>query len=637
MTRRKPFRLLAVLSFAIALLLLPQAAFADDGSDAPSMTFHTISAIKTGDTVHFGPYSWDNNMNEWYVLNGKRSSTNLRDGKFCINTGIIPYVNFSNGKSDSKLNDYSTSRLKEYADNYIKHNFNQIQQGALQKTTTSESRYTIAPEDLSFFDHDKLLDGDLIFPLSAEEWASNNVPEATGYYSSHWWWLRSAIDETDNIVGVVGPSFDEDGDRVSSELAYRPRLATQSGFRPAMNISPGGIYFATDADYNRAEEAPMGAISPVPCGRSGVWDLTLLDRGLDCNASLDWNDGEKMQISFNGARSGDNDYMSLFVFDKNDDFVYYGLIAAATEEGTYCFDIPDGINDSDTVVIMAEEINEDNDDYAFPVASSKMAPTVTYVHFDPSGGTAVDDQRVELGKAAVKPAAPKKDGYTFKGWEFNGEPYDFTEEVNEEITLTAKWERTIKGELLPTLRSSGSRKLSLTWPKMQGPDGYEVWLAPCKKNSTCKKVADIPSSGKMSYTKGKLKKGCAYRAYVRAYIYDEETLAKRYVKKSYVVHAIAGGYNKTYANAKTLTLKQTSMTLKVNKTAWIKAKKITTVSKKKKLLSKGHSAKLRYLSTNKKIASVSKSGVIKGIAKGKCKIYAYTPNGIRKAVSVTVK
>ena len=57
----------------------------------------------------------------------------------------------------------------------------------------------------------------------------------------------------------------------------------------------------------------------------------------------------------------------------------------------------------------------------------------------------------------------------------------------------------------------------------------------------------------------------------------------------------------------------------------------------KKLLPRYHDAKVRYLSSDPKIATVSAKGKIKAKAKGTCKIYVYAVNGAYKTVKVTVK
>ena len=64
------------------------------------------------------------------------------------------------------------------------------------------------------------------------------------------------------------------------------------------------------------------------------------------------------------------------------------------------------------------------------------------VTFDSNGGTPVPPaQEVEYGLTAVEPtSAPTKTGYTFDGWYLGNEKYDFSDAVEQDITLKAKWE-----------------------------------------------------------------------------------------------------------------------------------------------------------------------------------------------------
>ena len=139
----------------------------------------------------------------------------------------------------------------------------------------------------------------------------------------------------------------------------------------------------------------------------------------------------------------------------------------------------------------------------------------------------------------------------------------------------------------------------------------------------------------MSWTYTGLKKRVFYKAYVKAW--TKKKGKKVYLMKSPAMHGCTGGYNKIYTNAKKVVLKsKKNVTLKVNKSSKIRA----TVKKLKKnrlLIPKGHAAKLRYLSTNKKVAEVSKTGKITAKGRGTCRIYVYAPNGVYKIVSVTVK
>ena len=63
------------------------------------------------------------------------------------------------------------------------------------------------------------------------------------------------------------------------------------------------------------------------------------------------------------------------------------------------------------------------------------------VVFDSTGGTAVEEQKIEEGHTASIPSNPTKDGYTFAGWELDGKPYDFDTKVTKNITLKATWEK----------------------------------------------------------------------------------------------------------------------------------------------------------------------------------------------------
>lgn len=98
----------------------------------------------------------------------------------------------------------------------------------------------------------------------------------------------------------------------------------------------------------------------------------------------------------------------------------------------------------------------------------------------------------------------------------------------------------------------------------------------------------------------------------------------------------AAGSKNSHTNAKKVKVSKKSYTLTVGKSAKIKAK-IVKAKSGKKLLGKGHCAKVRYISSNTKVATVSKSGKIKAVGKGKCDIRIFAQNGRSCKVTVTVK
>ena len=79
--------------------------------------------------------------------------------------------------------------------------------------------------------------------------------------------------------------------------------------------------------------------------------------------------------------------------------------------------------------------------------------------------------------------------------------------------------------------------------------------------------------------------------------------------------------------------KRLKLSLKNGKTAQITASEIP--AEKNKTIH--HHRDLRYESSNKKVANVTKSGKIKVVGKGTCKIWVYAQNGVYKTITITVK
>ena len=124
-----------------------------------------------------------------------------------------------------------------------------------------------------------------------------------------------------------------------------------------------------------------------------------------------------------------------------------------------------------------------------------------------------------------------------------------------------------------------------------------------------------------------------YKIYIEAYkLVDGKKVS---LAKTITGH-IVGRKNTAYTNVKMIKLAKSKYTVTAGKTATIKAKTVL-VDKRKKQLSNAHATQFRYASSDNKIATVSKKGKIKGIAKGQCSVYVYARNGYARKVTVTVK
>ena len=196
-----------------------------------------------------------------------------------------------------------------------------------------------------------------------------------------------------------------------------------------------------------------------------------------------------------------------------------------------------------------------------------------------------------------------------------------------------KPEIVIKGDytLLSTATVTNT-SMNLGWTALPGAEGYDVFFTKCGRRSVYKMVASVPADAHNDCNITGLKKGTPYKAYVMAW--RMENGQKVYLgKASPTVHAIAGGSNEKFCNAKGVSVRKTALTVKVGKKRKIKAS-VKGAVKGIKVLK--HARKLRYYSSDRSIATVDRKGRVKGVAPGTCTVYVVANNGASKAVTVTV-
>ncbi len=229
--------------------------------------------------------------------------------------------------------------------------------------------------------------------------------------------------------------------------------------------------------------------------------------------------------------------------------------------------------------------------------------------------TAAEKKAAEDKAAAEKKAAEEK-----AARELAAAKQEAQAAMNEQVTVTQK-----------------GNKFTVKWKKSSAADGYYVYAQYCGKKITkpAKTIAKNTTT-KTTITKingKKINQKRQFRVYVVPYkIIDGKKVA---LGKSIGAHLV-GAKSTKYSNVKKLTLTKSKYTVKVGKTAKIKAK-VTLVNKNKKHIPKSHGAKFRYKSSDTSIATVDKNGKIKGIKKGTCTIYVYSINGLMKKAKVTIK
>ena len=174
------------------------------------------------------------------------------------------------------------------------------------------------------------------------------------------------------------------------------------------------------------------------------------------------------------------------------------------------------------------------------------------------------------------------------------------------------------------------KSVKLTWKKIKGASKYIVYANKCGTKNKYKKVLTTTSSSKV-FTKvagKKVKAGTYYKFVVIAYDRSGKKIAT-----SKTIHVATKGGKVGNDKKVVISPKKKSLTLKKGKTVKIKAK---AIPQSRKLKVKRH-RKIAFESSNKKVASVNSKGVIKGLKKGTCYVYAYTQNGTFAKIKVTVR
>ena len=173
------------------------------------------------------------------------------------------------------------------------------------------------------------------------------------------------------------------------------------------------------------------------------------------------------------------------------------------------------------------------------------------VAFNTDGGTPVPPaQEVEYGLTATEPAAPEKTGYTFDGWYLGDEKYDFSAAVEQNITLTAKWQKktfTVKYYLpdetgawvekkMDTVDSVDYATYSLWTPNAE--DGYEF-------SGWYQKTADIGVKAKVE----------------KLYMAKEWKLYGKFTPIEYTIQYVYNDGKATSTNPTTYTVESDTITL----------------------------------------------------------------------------
>lgn len=404
---------------------------------------------------------------------------------------------------------------------------------------------------------------------------------------------------------------------------WQTKAPTYAGTYEVRVSVPGNSYFTAASTTKTYTIKPRGVeISGITANKK-VYDGTK-------NAELDYSkvvfarliEGDALTVSAEGTFADSNAAKGKTVTITNlvlggRSASNYVLTADGQQEGTIA-DI-----DSKKITVTADNLKK---------IVGGADPVLTYT----ASGLVGEDT---LSGIVVKRKAGEKVGtYAIKVSQKKGSNPNYRITFKKGIfTIQQADQSKLKGKdiyrlKLPVFFAKGKankNSITLSWKKYAGATGYDVYWSYCDGRINYKKVGTV-KSGKLSMSHKKLKKDHEYKYFVAAYKMVEGR--KIYIARSNDVHVALKQASTT--NAASIKVNRTEIALSVGKTFQLKCS-LKAEDSRKDLVS--HTSPFRYYTTNSKVATVNKDGVIKAKGKGVCTIYILANNGVYKKVTVTVK
>ena len=302
---------------------------------------------------------------KWRVLDANTANAGTTSGMFLLSEYLLASdVQFNSNYS--KGNAYQGSDAQTWCSSFVGNtsNFSTAEQAVMfgvAKTDSGESGLYSIP-----WGESRLTANDKLFFLSVRELADyvGNYDNAPGLAATNTaqsagvWWLRSP----DSGIGYYTGTVYDDGEVVNS------LVNDDWAARPAFNLNSDSILFTSAAEGGKSDAAVDSNLTEVGTG-SAEWKLTLKDTDRSFNASASntlVRAGENLTVTYSGAGTGENEYVSAMLADNSGNILYYGRIAQNSANGTASVAIPsDFTAGTYTLKVFSEQYNGDyKTDYA---------------------------------------------------------------------------------------------------------------------------------------------------------------------------------------------------------------------------------------------------------------------------------
>ena len=383
-----------ICALALCLGLLPTAAFALDGDKTIMLGTNGISgyddSTNSYDYIYFGNWEapdqyTDSGPIKWRVLD---DLTNTEEpGLFLLTDRAFGEGKYGGGvyfKQNGSSNAWQDSDAQKWCQDFYDNSFSTGEQGAVLATTKSDAAYKASSGNRPLPYGVSQLEADKVFFLSAEEAESSaygfiddDARKAyfgnTQYYGA--WWLRSPVEQKGKPnAGTIHRTHGYLYGMTVSNSGYTAR--------PAFNLDLDAVLFTSAADGGKSASGMASGLTAVDAYDGSEWKLTLLDDSRDFDVTeteVSCKSGDTITLTYSGASTGANEYISALLTDQQDNVLYYGRIAQATTEaaadGEISLAIPDALADGTyTLNVFSEQCN---DDYKTDYASAFEAISLT--------------------------------------------------------------------------------------------------------------------------------------------------------------------------------------------------------------------------------------------------------------------
>ena len=328
----------------------------------PTATTNNVGTYHTPNSyIYFGVNSDNNNTPiKWRVLDANKANDGTTAGMFLLSEYLLASgVTFRSDAPGPKSYQGSSAQAWCHAFATTTDNFSSAEQAVMFGVTKSDSAeaelYKYSWGTSSLTESDKLFFlsirelADYLVNYNSDKLSATDTAQDKGH-----WWLRSSYGLSDYYAGAVL-------DKGEGYYFYITKLHSA---RPAFNLNSGAILFTSAA----AGGKPDG-FNAVPKYIGKDWKLTLKDSSRNFSASANTaklKAGEGLTVTYSGAGTGENEYVSAMLVGKSGNILYYGRIAQNRKFGTASVEIPSDLAPGNyTLKIFSEQYNGDyKTDYA---------------------------------------------------------------------------------------------------------------------------------------------------------------------------------------------------------------------------------------------------------------------------------